>query len=374
MNNSIFLNTSILLCIFGVAKPNLQLNMQFDLLHHYFSQLFLQLQNGSSGSVTESISIMGILILLLFIALFVALVTFTILYIKAKNKVLELDKKMATQESHFASNHEINKKEIYDELNTLRKSENNLQSLLVRAEESSRVRTTFLSNISEEFKKTLNEINGIADILKITNQSREEKMEYLQNIENNSNKILALIDDIIDLSRIESGELRLQKSNFSLNVMLLDLFNFYDNYKSKLKKYHIEILVLRPPIEAPTRIIGDKLRIEQVLSNLVLNALKYTYDGSIEFGYDIIKVDNHDFLRFYVRDTGVGIPKHLHHIIFDRFRQMDSTYTKDFGGSGLGLTVSRQIVKLMGGDMWVESEVGGGATFYFTIPYIVQNN
>lgn len=259
------------------------------------------------------------------------------------------------------------------EIEELRKSEEMLKAALARAEEANKVRTTFLSNISSEFKRTLSEINDFADFLKVVDHTKEEKVTYLQNIENNSNKILALINDIIDLSKIESNELVLNKTNFSLNVLLLEIFNHFDNFKSKLRKDHIDLIVKKPNTPLPVMVINDKDRLEQVLSNMVLNALKYTYDGTVEFGYEFINEKEAELVRFYVKDTGVGIPPHLQNIIFDRFRQMDSTYTKDFGGSGLGLTVCKHLIKLMGGDLWVESQVGGGATFLFTIPYVTQN-
>jgi CheY-like chemotaxis protein len=197
----------------------------------------------------------------------------------------------------------------------------------------------------------------------------DKKTEYLHHIIKSSNTLLSLIDDIIDISKIEAGQLTISKSEFNINSLIKELFESFDesntNEKVKLK------LVL--PLDSDNfEIDSDPLRIRQVLTNLIGNALKFTEKGTVEVGYKTEGKGKESKVKFYVSDTGIGIPKDMHNTVFERFRQVDETTSRKFGGTGLGLAISKRIVELLGGEIWVDSKPGKGSTFYFTLPFVEQ--
>lgn len=225
-----------------------------------------------------------------------------------------------------------------------------------RAEESSRLKSAFLANMSHEIRTPLNAIIGFSNILATTEEEKDKK-EYLSIIEDNNSLLLQLIGDILDLSKIEAGTLEFVNSDVDLNQLLKDI-EMSSKLKAETKNIEISFVSQLPD----GHILTDKNRISQVVTNLINNAIKFTSDGSIKFGYNLNK-DNQ--LYFFVSDTGLGIAKDKLESVFRRFVKLNNF----FQGSGLGLSICQMIVQTMGGQIGVESEEGKGSTFWFTIPY-----
>jgi signal transduction histidine kinase/CheY-like chemotaxis protein len=233
------------------------------------------------------------------------------------------------------------------------------------AEESDRLKTSFLTNMSHEIRTPMNAIIGFSNLLLKPDLSQRKKGEYVTIIRNNSAALLKIIDDIIDTARIEVGEIRFEEENIKLNNILDEIYTATEEMKGKEGKKHIDLVLKKGVPDPDFRVRTDSYRIRQILSNLISNSIKFVEKGYVEFGY---KIEDDDLL-FYVKDTGIGIPQHKQEFIFEPFRQVEESYTRKYGGTGLGLTICKNLVTLIGGKIWLESEEGKGATFYFTIPY-----
>ena len=240
-----------------------------------------------------------------------------------------------------------------------------------KAVESDRLKTAFLANMSHEIRTPMNAILGFSELLGLADISDEERDEFIELIQTNSNNLLNLINDIIDIAKIEAKQLQISDTDFSINDMLSDILRTYNEIKNKQDKSHIDLTLSLPDGSKNLEIITDKYRLNQVISNLIGNAIKYTDEGSINFGYNIIAgPENTESIQFFISDTGIGIPIDKLNVIFDRFRQADDSHTRLYGGTGLGLTISQNIAELLGGKITVESVDGDGSTFFFTIPLI----
>ena len=247
-----------------------------------------------------------------------------------------------------------------------RQLENELLDAKFRAEESDKLKTAFLANMSHEIRTPMNGILGLTQLLTREKIKEEERKEYLAMINSNGKLLMNLVNDIIDISRIESNQVDLNEGEFSLNALMNEIFCFIQSEKMVKKKDAVELKVHEGLSENFSNIIADQSKLKQVLTNLVGNAVKFTYKGIIEFGYS---VEAKASLKFFVRDSGIGISPDKLHVIFDRFTQVDQSLTRPYGGSGLGLAISKGFVERMGGRIWAESDLEKGATFYFTIPY-----
>ena len=231
--------------------------------------------------------------------------------------------------------------------------------------ESNKIKTAFLSNISHEIRTPMNTIIGFTELLNIGEVSVEKRKEYITTIKNKSKQLLSLIDDIAELSKFESGEQSLNKSETNLSKLLNELHSEYEKELIHRNKQNIE-LFLKLPIEQNISIIhADSGRLHQIMTYLLDNALKFTEKGYIQFGYELKDQRN---LQFFVKDTGIGISKEAQKYLFNRFRIKEESYDKSSQNTGLGLTLSRSIVDLFGGKISVESSSGNGTTISFTIP------
>ena len=239
-------------------------------------------------------------------------------------------------------------------LKKLRQAEND-------ARESDRLKTAFLQNISHEIRTPMNGIMGFTQLLNSENLTSEQRNEYTGIINNSAKRLLTVVSDILEISQIESGKTHIYESSFDLNDLLSEVFETTRvQVDSKIGFcYSFEL-------STPDSIINtDYEKLKKVLHNLLDNAIKFTEKGKIEFGY-VLKNNN---IEFFVRDTGIGIDRENHKLIFDRFRKTDFNNNKMYDGVGLGLTISKELLKAMGGKIWLDSTVGNGSTFYFTIPY-----
>ncbi|MCB8999111.1 MAG: response regulator [Bacteroidales bacterium] len=231
-----------------------------------------------------------------------------------------------------------------------------------KAEENDRLKTAFLHNISHEIRTPMNAIVGFSGFLNDPDLNAEKRSQYVDVIVQSSNQLLSIITDIINISTIEAGQSKLFESEVKLNAIMRLLHDQF-NLKARDRNIKIELHLALPDNESEIRI--DEVKLNSVISYLLGNAIKFTNEGIISFGYDL----NGDELRFYVKDTGIGIPKNMHEEIFKRFRQVESSVAREYGGSGLGLSIAKSYVNLMGGKIWLESEPGMGSAFYFSIPW-----
>lgn len=231
-----------------------------------------------------------------------------------------------------------------------------------KAEESDRLKLAFLANMSHEIRTPMNGILGFTELLKEPKLSGEEQQEYINIIEKSGKRMLNIINDIISISKVESGQVEIVMTETNVNEQIDYIQTFF---KPEAKQKGIQLQVSKQLSPKSTFIKTDREKLYAILTNLVKNALKFTSEGSIEFGCEI--KDNK--LEFFVKDTGLGISESQKKIIFERFRQANETISRTHEGSGLGLAISKAYVEMLGGKIWVESEEGKGSTFYFTLPY-----
>ncbi len=246
------------------------------------------------------------------------------------------------------------------------KFEKALNDARLKAEESDRLKSAFLANMSHEIRTPLNGIIGFSTMLAEEHISPEKRKKYIRYIHRGASQLLALISDMIDISKIEAGQLSLNMKRFDLNHVMLELREFFENEIKHAKKHQLRIIISIPEKPHQFPIFTDEIKLRQVLVNLLSNAVKFTEKGIIEFGY---KKSGKARLQFYVKDTGIGIAKEDSAVIFERFRQLDDSFTREFKGAGLGLAISKGILDSMGGNIRVESEKNKGSAFYFAIPY-----
>ena len=243
-----------------------------------------------------------------------------------------------------------------------------LQIAKERAEESDRLKSAFLANMSHEIRTPMNAIIGFTDLLGDSDLTEEQKEELIEHINKNSNTLVYLIDDIIDLAKIEAEQLKINKTETDINQILKDVIQSFIETNHLKENDKIEIN-LKKGIESDNFTINtDPIRFQQILINLIGNALKYTEQGFINCGYNVKTEKNSSFLEFYIKDTGVGIAKNKHKQIFERFNKVEDSKTKLYRGTGLGLTITKKLVEMLGGKIWLESEENKGSTFYFSLP------
>jgi len=251
-----------------------------------------------------------------------------------------------------------------------KENQNRLEYAWRKAEESDKLKTAFLANLSHEIRTPMNAILGFSDMLMERQVSDSNQAEYIGMINKSSHNLLNIINDIIDFSMLETGQLQIFNRECSLINIVHNLHDIFNQYKLIENKEHLDIKLGLPMINTMDIILADEERIKQVMSNLIGNAIKYTDTGEIKFGYGIKEESNENpMIEFYVSDTGVGIEKEKHQVIFERFRQLEYSNTRKYGGNGLGLSISKEIANLMGGDIYLKSTPGEGSVFYFTLPY-----
>ncbi len=234
-----------------------------------------------------------------------------------------------------------------------------------RAEESDFLKSAFLANMSHEIRTPMNAILGFSQLLEASDLEDDEKKEYLHYIHKRGNDLLNIINDILIISRIDAHQLTIQKTEGDINALLDEIIEIFSG-KNAFENYKSVKLFISSKLQQKNIVITDFARVQQILVNLVGNALKFTIQGSVEFGCSV----ENTLIIFYVKDTGIGIPYDKKGVIFERFRQLEeNSISRQYGGTGLGLSICKGLIELLNGEIWLESEVGKGTTFYFAIPY-----
>ncbi len=229
------------------------------------------------------------------------------------------------------------------------------------AEESDRLKSAFLANVSHEIRTPMNGILGFAELLKEPRLTGEEQQEFIAIIEKSGKRMLNIINDIVDISRIEAGQMEINVIEFNIDEQLESLFAFFKP-EVEAKGIHFQFKNMQSATQYNFK--TDRIKLLSILTHLLKNAIKYTDNGLIEFGY----INKGSILEFYVKDTGIGIAKNRQNAIFESFVQADIGDKRAFQGAGLGLTITLRYVQMLGGEIWVESEERKGSIFYFTIP------
>lgn len=280
----------------------------------------------------------------------------------SKQKLIEINAELNIKEEEIRATYE----ELMASNDALKESYDRLEKAKEKAEEGDNLKSAFLANISHEIKTPMNSIIGFTELLKNRKLSNEKRDKYIEIVQSSTNQLLNIINDILSFSKIETGQFEIKLSEFDLNKLFNQLETQFFLLKKQQNKDHLFIETLKSIPDTEFKIISYESGLRQVLTNLIGNAVKYTKKGKITFSY--AKREN-DIL-FYVKDTGIGIPKNKIDIIFERFYQIDAILAREYGGAGLGLSISKGIVELLDGEIWVESSTGenSGSCFYFTIP------
>jgi signal transduction histidine kinase len=312
--------------------------------------------------------------------------TFIILFPVIIISVLISQRNYANKVNELINTEKLN--ELNLELNSIRENlENQVERRTIelylakeKAEESDRLKSAFLANMSHEIRTPMNGILGFAELLKEPGLSGEDQANYISMIEEGGERMLNIINNLMDISKLESGMTKISISETNVNKQMEYIHSFF---LPEVEQKGMKLLVNSGLKDDEAVILTDREKIYAILTNLVKNSIKYSESGFIEIGCNIKDRRNQSLqqgslagnaeLEFYVKDTGIGIAQNRQIAVFERFIQADSSDKRAFQGAGLGLSISKGYAELLGGKMWMESEAGIGSVFYFTIPY-TQNS
>lgn len=250
---------------------------------------------------------------------------------------------------------------IKEDISAQKKMEAELIIAKEKAEESDRLKSAFLANMSHEIRTPLNCIIGFSELLASGDFDETQRHEFVDQIVGSGNALLHIINDIVDISKIEAGEISIRRTKIPVLKIIHDIELMF-RHRIESKGIHLKINLSET--DRKSVVYADYERLKQVFANLLGNALKFTFEGTIEVACSKLGEN----LEFRISDSGIGIAPHDHDKIFDRFRQVETSYSRKFGGNGLGLCITKNLVELMGGRIWLESEVDNGSSFYFTVP------
>ncbi len=256
---------------------------------------------------------------------------------------------------------------IFQDISEVKENEKELIRAKEKAEGSDRLKTAFLSNMSHEIRTPMNSIIGFTRLLDLPSIEDEKKKSYYNYIVDSTNQLLHIVEDIIRISSLDSGQEKIVKKVASINSIIREV---YDDFEPKALEKNLGFKFHLPLKESDALIRLDDIKLVHILKYLLSNAFKFTYSGNVNVGYSLKGRE----IEFYVKDKGIGIKEEHKGLVYERFWQADSGHTRKYGGNGLGLAIVKEYVKMMGGNIWFESILGEGTTFYFTIPYDSVNN
>ena len=296
-------------------------------------------------------------------------------HLQGQDEVYACEYRMMNSDGHYQWFHDIGKIVYRDEERQLvagivteiterKRIEGQLKEAKLQAELANQYKNQFLANVSHEIRTPVSGMVGFASLLRSEELDSETKKLYIDIIESSSKQLLNLVNDIIDISRIEAGELKISKAPCELHKILKETETLFEQLKHARGKKNLSINLNIPEKDKELFIVTDPDRLKQILINLIGNALKFTEAGGVDFGY---KLEN-DRLKFYVSDTGIGMSEEDLKVVFERFKRTEHAHKK-YDGTGLGLAITKGLLDLLGGDISVYSEVGKGSVFTFTIPY-----
>jgi signal transduction histidine kinase len=313
-----------------------------------------------SGTLRLELNGKGLLIAL---GLAMAFLTSAIVYFLVRAEFDKKDKMIKEFSERKDSYHElyVNFNKINQELNV---NNQKLQVANKKLEDLDNLKNSFLSNMSHEIRTPMNSIIGFSDLICFEDISVDKKRKYLRIIKSNSQQLLKIVNDVLDISKLETNQFKIVNVSFYLNKLIDDCL-IYVHEMVGINGKEIIVRFSKGLKDGDDRIVTDRVHLYQVMTNLIDNAVKFTRSGNIDLGYTIKYTG---LIEFYVRDTGKGISPSMHDIIFQRFRQEEEATNRIYGGAGLGLPISKGIVGLLGGRIWVESAIGKGSTFFFQIP------
>jgi signal transduction histidine kinase/CheY-like chemotaxis protein len=345
------LGFSTLIVVVLLVASFLYLNLIVSLLYFVSSGFALMTTLYFIGDIKENyLSLIFLLIPIIVISVLISArnYKYKINDLSNQEKLVEINKKLTDSNDNLERIVEERTKEI--------------MRALKQAEESDRLKSAFLTNMSHEIRTPMNGILGFTELLREPNLTSDELQDYIQTIQISGARMLNTINNIVNVSKIESGLTKVDINETNLNEKIEFTYKFF---KPEVEIKGLKFLIRNGLPSKEAIIKTDNEKVYAILTNLVKNAIKFTYEGSIEFGYE----KKGEYLEFFVKDTGVGIPQKQQQLIFERFRQGDELHSRGYEGSGLGLSISKSYVEMLGGEIWVESEEGIGSTFYFTIPY-----
>lgn len=235
-----------------------------------------------------------------------------------------------------------------------------------KAQESERLKTVFLHNMSHEIRTPMNAIIGFAELMTLDFDNKDKLMEYAEIINHRCEDLLEIINEILEISKIEAGQMPVHIEEIDLNELLSEIYAFFNAHKQKIGKLYIHLEVLPLESKYQSRIITDKVKLKQILINLINNAFKFTQVGKIAVSCELIA---ENVISFKISDSGIGIENDKIPLIFERFMQLDNSSTRPFGGTGLGLAIVKGLLNILDGSISVISEPSKGSTFQFSIPY-----
>lgn len=256
------------------------------------------------------------------------------------------------------------------DISQLKKYEGQLEKATREAKEADRLKTVFLGNMSHEIRTPLNGIIGFSELLRNAELPQEKRTKFLKVIKDSGEQLIRIIDDIVDISLIESNQLKIQKENVNLAELFNEVEEFFQAHKIQINKKHIDLVFDVQCKKEQNEIITDGHRVKQVIMNLLKNGLKFTNEGVVKL---ICNIKDNSVI-ICIEDTGIGVKPEFKSIIFERFRQQEETLNRTFGGTGVGLSISKGIIDRLGGKIWLDSEFGPGARFCFSIPFITEED